>query len=241
MPRTLLELVKQAANELSIPEPYQLFGALDDTSKQLLALAQREGKDFSVMAKSRGGWQNLHKEHTFTTVAAQQDYSLPADFEYFIARTFWDGSMKWELLGPISAQEKQILKYGIIANGPRSKFYIRGNRMYLEPVPSSSGTTIAYDYYSNAWCQSAAGADQSLWQSDTDTYKLDEDCFIQGMKWRFLRAKGLDYSQEKADYDNDCQRVMSRDGGTRELFLSGGNFGERLLNDSNIPEQGYGQ
>lgn len=307
MARTFLQLMQQAANELGIPEPSQIIGAQDEQSKQLLALAQREGKDFSVLANKNGGWQNLHREYTFTTVAEVQTgtitsgsavvtglsdtsvlaantygavangiannsvivsidsatqvtlnqaatasgsvsitfgkigYPLPSDLEYFVQRTWWDNTYKWELLGPITAQEKQILKYGIIASGPRSKFYIRENLMFLNPMPTVSGQLFAYDYFSNYWCQSSGGTAQARWTADTDTYKLDEDCFIEGIKWRFLRAKGLDYSQEKADYDSDCQRVMSRDGGDRDLPIAGGTYGARFLNYSNVPDTGFGQ
>jgi hypothetical protein len=307
MPRTFLQLIQQAANEIGIPEPSQIIGAQDEQSKQLLALSQREGKDFSNLANKNGGWQNLHQEYSFTTFASTQTgtlvsgsaiitglsdtsvlaadtfgaladgvtsgsiivsidsptqvtinqaatasgsvsivfgqiaYPLPSDFEYFVQRTFWDNTYKWELLGPITAQEKQILKYGIIASGPRSKFYVRENLMYLNPMPEISGQLFAYDYFSNAWCQSSGGAVQSLWNADTDTYRLDEDCFIQGIKWRFLRAKGLDYAQEKVDYEDDCMRVMGRDGGSRDLPIAGGTYGARFLNDLNIPETGFGQ
>jgi hypothetical protein len=240
MARTLLDLVKQATNEISIPEPSQLFGAQDDTSKQLLALAQREAKDFSIMAKSQGGWSALRTDYTFTTVTGQASYALPADFEYFVNRTFWDGSMRWELLGPIDAVEKQILRYGIIANGPRAKFYVKGKTIYINPTPDNDTDVIAFDYYSNAFCTSDMGFDQSLWTADTDTYKLDEDCFVEGIKWRFLRAKGLDYAQEYQDYQDDCQRVMSRDGGARDLPLAGGIYGYRFLNEDNIPDTGFG-
>lgn len=299
--------MQQAANELGIPEPSQVIGAQDEQSKQLLALAQREGKDFSVLANKNGGWQDLHKEYTFTTSVSTQTgtitsgsavitglsdtsllaantygasasgipaqativsidsatqvtmsdvstvsgsvsiifgkiaYALPSDLEYFVQRTWWDNTYKWELLGPITAQEKQILKYGIIASGPRSKFYIRNNLMYLNPTPTTDGSLFAYDYFSNAWCQSSSGTAQQLWTADTDTYKLDEDCFIQGMKWRFLRAKGLDYAEERQAYEMDCQRVMSRDGGNRDLPIAGGTYGARFLNDGNVPETGYGQ
>lgn len=307
MARTFLQLMQQAANELGIPEPSQIIGAQDEQSKQLLALAQREGKDFSVLANKNGGWQDLHTEYTFTTAAVtltgtvvsgsavvtglsstsgitaltfgasgngiaygavvlsvdsgtqvtldqaatesgtvsivfgQIAYDMPSDLEYFVQRTWWDNTYKWELLGPITAQEKQILKYGIIASGPRSKFYIRKNKMYLNPMPTVSGQLFAYDYFSNAWCESASGTAQQLWTADTDTYKLDEDCFIQGIKWRFLRAKGLDYTQEKMDYEMDTQRVMSRDAGNRDLPIAGGTYGARFLNDDNIPETGFGQ
>ena len=240
MARTLLQLAQQAANEIGIPEPSQLFGSADDTSRQLLAHAQREGKDFSAIAKPRGGWQALHKEHTFTLTTGVEDYALPSDLEYFVQRTYWDDAFKWELIGPINFQEKQILRYGVIATGPRRKFYIRNNRMFFNPIPDSTGDTIAYDYYSNAWCESDSQVDQSRWQADTDIYKLDEDCFVLGLKWRYLRSKGLDYAQERYDYDIECQRAMSRDGGTRDLPLEGGGYGARFIDEDNIPETGYG-
>ena len=85
------------------------------------------------------------------------------------------------------------------------------------------------------------GTAQTAWAADTDLYKLDEDCFIQGVKWRFLRAKGLDYAEEKAAYDADCIRVLSRDGGNRDLPINAVSPGSvRLLSDANIPDTGYG-
>lgn len=307
MSRTFLAMMQQAANELGIPEPSQVIGAQDDQSKQLLALAQREGKDFSVMANGNGGWQNLHKEYTFTTqtitltgtiangsaivtglsstsgitaltwgatgsglvassmvasvdsstqvtldqaatasgsisiIFGQVAYSLPSDFEYFVYRTFWDGNYRWELLGPIDAQEKQLLRYGVIASGPRRKFYVRINKMWINPTPATDEQVIAYDYYSNAWCMTSGGTAQTAWAADTDLYKLDEDCFILGMKWRFLRSKGLDYAQERRTYDDYCQRVMSRDGGSRALSLNGSIYGTRFLDGDNIPDTNYGR
>lgn len=307
MSRTFLQLIQQAANELGIPEPSQVVGAVDDQSKLLLALAQREGKQFSVRANGEGGWNNLHKEYVFFTlvntattgnitsgsrvitsipstvglvaeiwfvtgtglptkakivsvdsstqvtldrpctatttgvslVFAQTGYSLPSDFEYFTQKSYWDGSYRWQLLGPISAQEKQVLRYGISPTGPRRRFYVRSNKLYLDPVPSTTNETIAYDYYSNAWCQSASGAAQTLWTADTDIYNLDEDCFILGIKWRYLRAKGLDYNEEETLYEDAASRVMSRDGGNRDLPL-GAQGGQRFLNGENIPDTGFG-
>ena len=308
MARTFLELMQAACDEIGIPQPSSIIGSVDDQSRQLLALANREGKDFSVMANSRGGWQNLHHEYVFQTnvpaattgntiagskiitnipdtsgieaqywfadgdgfpyqakvvsvdsstqvtidrpitvtgtgVAiqfAQGAYAMPSDFEYFVQKTFWDGAMRWELLGPISAQEKNILRYGVAVSGPRRRFYVRENRMFIDPVPATTNESLAFDYFSNAWCKSAAGAYQNKWQADDDTFVLDDDCFIQGMKWRFLRAKGMDYGQEKTDYDAECMRVLARDGGNRALPL-GRRDTLTLLSNANIADTGYGQ
>lgn len=307
MSRTFLQLIQQAADELGIPEPSQIVGAVDDTSRQLLALAQREGKQFSVLANGEGGWNNLHKEYVFFTavnaattgnitngsrvitnigsltnvaasiwsvtgtglptkaqivsvdsssqitmdrpatattigvslVFAQNGYGLPSDFEYFTQKTYWDGSYRWQLLGPISAQEKQVLRYGISPVGPRRRFYVRSNYLYLDPIPSTNNETLAYDYYSNAYCRSSGGTAQSKWTADTDLYNLDEDCFILGMKWRYLRAKALDYGEEKDAYDSACMRVMARDGGNRDLPLTA-STGLRFLNTENVPDTGFG-
>ena len=62
---TFLAIVQAAANELGIPEPSQVIGASDDTSKQLLALANREGKEFAAMGGQWSGWPELRKEYTF--------------------------------------------------------------------------------------------------------------------------------------------------------------------------------
>lgn len=300
--------MQQAADELGIPQPSQVIGASDDQSRLLLALAQREGKDFSVMANGSGGWQNLHKEYVFftqvnstttgnitsgspiitgigstsgvtaetwfvdgtglpvkakvfsvdsatqvtldrnctatttgvTLTFAQGGYSMPSDFEYFVQKTYWDGVNRWQLLGPATAQEKQVLKYGINPSGPRRRFWVRINKLFLDPIPSTDNEAIAFDYYSNAWCESSGGTAQTRWTADTDIYRLDEDCFVEGIKWRFLRQKGLDYGEERTNYDQDCQRVMSRDGGARDLPLGASDDYPWLITDANIPDTGFG-
>jgi hypothetical protein len=306
MARTFLQLVQQAASEIGLPAPLSLIGNQNDQEIQLIALANREGKDYSSVANKNGGWQNLRKDYTFnteilvttgnttsgsaiitnipstaglstdwqiqatgfdnfTTIVSVDSatqitvsapctetqvatalnmgriaYDLPSDFEYFVSRTFWDNKYKWELLGPISAQEKQVLRYGVIASGPRNKFYIRSNKMWLDPMPTEV-QIIAYDYYSNAWCQSASGVPQQYWLNDNDTYVLDEDAFIQGLKWRFLRAKGFDYGAEYEQYTDDVNKVIARDGGSPDLYLNSSGYRVNFLNSNNIPDTGYGQ
>lgn len=305
--RTFLELMQAFADEVGLPQPSQVIGAADDTSRQFLALANREGREFSSMAHSRGGWQNLHKEYRFLTECLEGEtggitagsgvitglsdtssivagewlvsadgfsnlcnvvsvdsstqitvdlkatktdtvsidigkaaYALPSDFAYFANRTFWDNSYRWELIGAIDAQEKQILRYGVTAPVIRRTFYIRNNKMWLVPTPSENGELIAYDYYSNAFCASSGGTWQTKWTADTDTYLLDEDSFILGMKYRYLRAKGFDFANEYREYMQSAGQAMARDSGSRVLSLSDNTYFNRFIDYDNIPETGYG-
>jgi hypothetical protein len=306
MARTLLEMVRQAAGEIGIPQPLSLFGNPNDTEQQLITLANREAKDFSGVANKNGGWQDLHKEYTFTTsflnttgnitsgsnvvtnipstaglsadvwgmasapfqagtrilsvdnanqvtlsnpatrsgvaeplIFGRIAYDLPSDFEYFVDKTFWDNRYRWNLIGPITAQEKQILRYGVVASGPRNKFYVRQGKMWLDPVPAEN-FMIAYDYFSNAPVARDSGGFSKVWTSDSDAYLLDEDCFIQGIKWRFLRAKGLDYAEEYASYVADVEKTIGRDGGARDLPIGGHGYSPYFLDGANVPDTGFG-
>lgn len=307
MSLTFLQLVAAAANELGIPEPSQVIGATDDQSKQLLALANREGKEFSQRANKNGGWQKLHEEYVFNTVGYSgftgvttlgsaiitgmssttgiiegmiavgngipvgssvlsidsstqvtidtvctvtsssasmtfgiNNYAIADDLAYFLTQTFWDKSYRWQLLGPLEAQEKNVIKYGLSPVGPRRRFWIMNNRMYIDPVPTNTTDQIAYDYLSTTWCTSAVGTAQTKWGADTDTYYLDEDCFILGLKYRFLRAKGFDYTEEFDTYEKACNRAMGRDGAGRDLPLNAQSQGINLLSSANVPDTGYG-
>lgn len=303
---TLLGLMGQTCNEIGLLAPSTIFGNTDNQVIQFLALAQREGKEFSSMANKNGGWEEMRQQKKFVTAGVgnltgnttissaiitnitsttgivagmvatgtgipseslvlsvdsatqvtldtsamatgtgiglsfgTQSYSLPIDFQYFMTQTFWDRNYRWQLMGPLDAQEWQVLKSGIAPTGPRRRFRIMGNLFYIDPVPAEV-TTIAYEYYSNAWCQSSTGTLQSKWAADTDYYTLDDDCFILGLKWRFLRAKGFDYQEEADMWMKACQRALARNGGNRNLPLNAQSMENRLLNYNNIPDTSYG-
>lgn len=170
----------------------------------------------------------------------QDSYALPTDFSFFITQTWWDGNFRWQLLGPLEAQEWAVLKFGISPTGPRRRFRIINNAFYIDPVPNDNGSTIAYEYYSAYWVQSLAGTTKAAFTLDTDQSLLDDDLMVFGLKWRYKQRAGLDYSLEKADYDACLQRVMSRDGGNRNLPLNASASGIRLLNNQNVPDTGFG-
>ena len=178
---------------------------------------------------------------TATAIIFGQDaYSLPNDFAYFQQLTWWDRTYRWQLFGPLTAQEWQVLKSGLSPVGPRRFFRVMGNQFYIHPAPSDTGSTLVFEYFSNAWCQSNAAVAQNTWVADTDYYSFDDDAFILGLKWRFKAAKGLDYTQELKDYTTVCDRLIARDGGNKDLRTNVQAKDVYLLNYNNIPDTGYG-
>lgn len=237
---TLLQMVTQAAAEIGQTAPSFIAGNTDTTAVQMLALAQREGTECGKMAGPWGGWPQLRGEYVFTTTPAVASYSWPVDFQYLIPQTGWDRTFKWQLLGPLSAQEWQVLKSGISISGPRSRYRIIGSKIFIDPTPTASDTLV-FEYYSSNWCQSNLAVSQSRWAADTDTYALNDDLMVQGLKWRFLRAKGLDYGEEHELWERAVNTELARAGSSRSLPMNAGQLdGLRLISQYQVPDTGYG-
>lgn len=178
--------------------------------------------------------------NTNVNIAFGQDtYLFPSDVDHTIPQTFWDRSFRWQLLGPVDPQEWQVLKSGISPTGPRRRFRIFGGNLVIDPVPYASATLV-YEYYSRNWCQSAAGVPQSEWTEDTDTFRLDDDAMTLGLIWRFKRSKGLDYDEEREQYERRIEVVAAQNAAERSLPLNASASGVRLLNNNNTPDTGFG-
>ena len=239
---TLLTIVQNAADELGLDRPTDVVNSStsDATVRQLLALANREGNELSDYRN----WNAQNTITTITTVAGQEGYDVPSDFSSFLNDTQWDLTNHWALIGPLSAQEWEMIKSGIVTVGPRRRFRQFGTAMkiYINPTPSASdaGNTLRYEYSSKNWCQSATGTGQSAWAADDDTGILDEKLMTLGLKWRFLRANQFDFSEEKSLYEEMCRVTAARDGGAPVLTLAPRRRLPFLIGPANIPEAGFG-
>jgi hypothetical protein len=181
-----------------------------------------------------------------SVVFATENYALPSDLAYLIAQTEWDRNFRWQLLGPLDAQEWQVIKSGISPVGPRMRFRIMQGQFYINPVGSASSLytdTIAFEYVSNAWVAVTAAPTvgvQTAYALDTDVSILPEDLLTLSLKWRFLRAKGLDYDEEQDEFQQKLDRTIGRSASNRNLPLNARGRGINLLGWANIPDSGFG-
>jgi hypothetical protein len=168
-----------------------------------------------------------------------ESYAIPADADHFIQQTGWDRSFRWQLVGPLTAQEWQVLKSGISPTGPRLRYRIMDSMIFVNPVPASLDSLVM-EYYSTGWCQSAAGVPQTVWAADTDTPVLQDRLFILGIIARFLNRKGFDSSSAQREYDDAVEAAIGRAGGSRVLPINARAEPPILLGSANVPDTGYG-
>lgn len=209
MSQTLLELVQQAVGELAsdVAMPSSVVGSGDQTITQMLALANRVGRDL-VRAYP---WRRLVTEYTFPTVNGTATYDLPADFDRMVPDTHYDRTNDWQNRGPSSPQEWQWLNTGLsTVTQLRWRLYLNQIKFYTTPT---TAYTMAYEYVSNYWvlATGATTTSKSAFTVDTDTCVFPDDLMTRGLVYRWLLSKGLDYDQALVDYTVALSSCKSQD------------------------------
>ncbi len=230
---SLLSIIQDVCGRLSLPQPTTVVGSTDKQVIQLLALANEEGKSLATRTR----WQALNEEKTFVTVAAaNQPAALPTDFDRFIPNSFFNRSTRRPMTGPLTPQQWQWIQAQPVYGTAYLMFRERTGQFLIVPTPAA-GQTIAYEYVSKNWVLSATSVPKASFTADDDTSYLDEELIGLGARWRFLRAKGLDYAEEMATYELQVEQSVARDGGSTALTIAPQPVD---LNRVNIPDGNFG-
>lgn len=147
--QTILTIAQELADNLNIPRPSALVGSSDAMARQLLSLINEAGRDLRRLFN----WPQLTKEWIFSTVASQANYAMPGDFEKFHDGSAYDRSLLWQMTGPITVQEWQNIKSGVINSSPYRRFRFKGassSRFFLDPTPTDT-STLVFEYQSGNW------------------------------------------------------------------------------------------
>lgn len=220
---TLLELVQAFCRRANVPVPSTAVGSTDAQVNQALAILEEEGNDLA----SRHQWQGLTVEASHTTIAAEDQGDIatiaPTGFRYLLNNTIWDRTDRLKVIGRIGGQEWQAIKSGGITS-PRYQFRLRGNHLLVNPVPAA-GHDWAFEYISKNWVLDPNGTTKKEFvTSDSDTFLIPTTLLLVGLRWRWMREKGMDYAELFNAYEIQVKDEMGRDGGAPMLIT-----GERAM------------
>lgn len=241
---TFLSIIQDACDEMTVTRPSGIVAATGQTERTLLAHARREGRELVRMAN----WMALRVTHTFDTVAAQEEYALPADYHKIVVDTEWDRANLVPLNGPLDAPDWQFLKSTSFGGGlVNRRFRIMRSAssinkvIYIDPVPTSAdaGETLAFEYMSRYYSATAGGTAQEDWAADTDVPVLDADLFRLGVQVRYRRGRGLDFASEADEWQGIFDNLVGADRPSPTLSLAPRPT-VRLISGANVPDTGYG-
>lgn len=229
---SLLTIIQATCKRVGLNSPASAIGLTDENVLRMIELANEEGLELSA----RNRWQNMIRESTHTTLAAESQGLITAiagtDFNYILNDTIWNRTQNRRWYPVDDTQWQQLKASGI--TGPNVNFRLRGNYLLANPSPTA-GHTIAFEWITKNWCESNAGTGQSVWSADTDVGRLSETLMTAGLVWRWKASQGLEYAEDFRKYEIQVNDAIARDGAKGHLKMGGGLF-SRFYWRNNIQE-----
>jgi len=213
---SLSTILNRVVDSIGLPRPSSYVGNSDDTARQLLALANEEGQELA----NRYRWQKLIKEASFTSTATTTQgtiTTIATGYSYIVNDTIWNRDNFRPVYGSLSPPRWQKLRASNVT-GPYPEYRIRDDYLLFIPSPGS-GDDYFFEYVSKNWEVGASSTASDAWSNDSSTTVLDERLIELGIRWRFLRAKGMDYQEEYRVYQDRVADATTRDGGKTTLNL----------------------
>lgn len=205
---SLLTACQAAVKESGVGAvPATIISNTDATAVQLNALAER-----SVKHLARMDWQRMLREHSITTVASTEDYALPTDWSRYMMQTAWDATSYWQMRGSISGSLWQAEKRGLAVNsGIRKDFRVWQNRVYITPTPTAVSTLVIEYIRNTPWVAVDGVTYRAAATVDTDAVIFPEFLLELDLLWRWRRAKGLSYDEEKLEAETEAMRTFGQE------------------------------
>ena len=227
MGSTILQICQDAAvgPALNLRRPQTLFSETDEGDTSSAKLLRALTKTVRFLAQKHD-WQILRKEYTFSSAGTENEPNgFPSDFLRFIPQTWFNRTRHWKLPDPLSPEEWQARK-AVLAVAVIPEIIIAGGVMKFAPQPPT-GDTIAYWYIKNAIGTRLAVSpetsrqDITRFQADTDTTFWDDELLILGIEMNYRAGEGLDYAQQKMDFEDCLAGYFTQDGGRKVIDMDG--------------------
>lgn len=150
---TLLELMRNACNQLGLSEPATVYGTQNKRIKQLLAILE---SDVAEELKSSVRWPQLTRTWTITLADGQSEYEMPSDLDWTINETQWKSGSNEVIDGPYEAAEWERLERGYSSPDVQNRFKIAGvdpSILTISPTPGAgdAGQTLTFQYQTVTW------------------------------------------------------------------------------------------
>ena len=223
MARTLLQIATAVSRRLPLSQdPTTVVGNSDPQVRQLLELLQEEGDELT----ERHQWSQMYGYWQFVVTNALTQPGVPGSVYNFASfpsdynRLDLDASLfrSDTQLTPMSGPVPNDSWWRLLTIPGTFPGYWRLVDGGMETIGAATGVTCTIPYVSNSWILNTNGVTTyNLWQSDTDTPRINDNLFVLGGRWRWKQSKGLDYAEDMATYEKWLERAIAGDRAARPI------------------------
>lgn len=169
-------------------------------------------------------------------------FAPPAGFDRQIDKTHWDKSQRWEIIGPETPQQRELLQSGWIATGPRIRYWYQSGYFQIWP-PLGTTESLSFDYVSKYWVLATTPTTlvptKQAFSVDSDTCIFPDSLMRALIKLKYFEIKGFDTTAFYRDYITQRDLAKANDAGSLTLSMAP-RPSDILIGWDNIPDAGYG-
>ncbi|MCP5087446.1 MAG: hypothetical protein GY952_11665 [Rhodobacteraceae bacterium] len=210
---TILSTIQGVSKVIGLDVPSAVFSSTTREHVELAELANDMGAEII----DAYDWQALKGIDTHTGDASTEDFDLPADYKRMLKKAqVWSSSLETPLT-PITDTDAwlglDVQSFDFVINA----WTIYADQMHIKPALASA-VTAKYYYMSNLYALDTDGTTtQAAFDTDTDTFRLDERLLKLGMIFQWRKNKGLPYEGDEEKYETMKERLIAADKGSRLL------------------------
>lgn len=205
---TLLTAVQSAAVVVIGKAPTAVFSSTDQIAVEMRNLAN----DVAIDIARSHDWRDLTEIATFTGDGVTDAFPKPADYDRMVQSSSIGDPDRW-LWGywPIATVNEWMRRgnAGWISPGG---WIILSGQFRFHPSPTGDAE---FPYISSYLVHAEDGTRKTAFDRDDDTFVLDERLLTLGLIWRYRAQKGLDYTEDLANYGLALSERQAKDAGAR--------------------------
>jgi hypothetical protein len=243
----LLEMCNRVLSENGFREYAAIVGNDDPGAKQILALANS-----AVRSLVRDyDWPHLMVIIPTLAGVGFGGVQLPVDFKKVVLGGFYSTTSYRRLRSSFTAEDWARRAYGLMGSVLSYKFHIDwqtgvadvSHPAYVEYAPTPEPEDLILFYQSKYGVVTDVGGTNTpaeMFTDDTDETRMPEEVVELSLRWRFRRAKGLEYSAELAECKSTCAAQLAAYSTVDEIPVGGPLLPFDYLPYGTIPENGFG-
>ena len=211
---TVLTAIQNACAILPLNRPDAVFSS-----------QEREHFELQVLANTAAGhiakdceWQKLKEIATIAGDGATEDFDFPADYDRMLKKAELRTSRHIAALTHITASDRWLdlaLRQFNVVTGA---WTIHGGRIHIRPAPLD-GEEVKYFYMSAKWAMDSEGTAKSVFEADSDTFRLSEKLLELCMIWKWRANKGLPYAEDLQNYEDAKEKLIAADKGSHSITI----------------------
>lgn len=233
--QTTQAIIERVMGGLGLPAPSSVFSSQDGNVQQMIQLLNDLGQD--LISANEEGWRFLTDVFLISTTAGQKLYDLPTDFDHFIPDADWNFSTRRPMVPANDQKDWQRLRVRVAGSLINVVYRIIGEQIELFDSPSA-GVNLQLPYITRAWVRRANGSFADNTNSGDDVLLYDSALLREGLKLRWMLAKGFDTTAQSGIYMAALGMASVKNFPQGKISL--GNRSQVLLGSNNIPETGFG-